>query len=592
MSAIVFALLLLGLQGPEARTQAPERGTPLLGIDFAAVTRDGHPIGDIRPDEVTVKIDGRTRAVRSLQLITVATAPAPAAGGPDLPLPFGSNAESEVGRTIALVIDDDSFRPGREGPLRDAVAEFLAALPRRDRVSLVTMPYGGVKVPFTTEHSRVRTALATLVGHGAADESGSDLACRTRRTLESLVGYLASLGVREKPASVLFVSAGMAAPRRDAPVTMAPGRCELPSDLFRQVGLAAGAARTQFYVIQPDAIMARTGPGPAENIAGRGFAGSDNPLEGLEHLAGVTGGMLLHLTGSQETALARVARESSAYYLATIDPLPSDRGHPHRLEVRVSRRGAEVRTRPDITFPQIDRMSRLPQQPAPRDMLGVADVFRDLPLRASAYSSVATDPGKVRVIAIAEAADSRAKLTSLVAGLFDRDGRLVANWVAAPMDLARTPVLGAMDVEPAGYRLRVAAIDSTGRAGTADYDLTAEVATAGPLRLSSLALGLSREGGFTPRLQFGAEPVAIAQLEIHGGEPGARLSVALELASSPHGPPMVVLPLALRPAGDRHYVASGALPIGSLPPGDYAVRALVGLEGHAIARIVRTLRKQ
>jgi hypothetical protein len=38
-------------------------------------------------------------------------------------------------------------------------------------------------------------------------------------------------------------------------------------------------------------------------------------------------------------------------------------------------------------------------------------------------------------------------------------------------------------------------------------------------------------------------------------------------------------------------VATGAVPIGALPPGDYVVRAMVALEGHPATRVVRTLRK-
>ena len=46
-----------------------------------------------------------------------------------------------------LAIDDESFKPGTEHVLRQAVDRLIAGLSPRDRVSLVTMPYGGVKVP-------------------------------------------------------------------------------------------------------------------------------------------------------------------------------------------------------------------------------------------------------------------------------------------------------------------------------------------------------------------------------------------------------------------------------------------------------------
>jgi hypothetical protein len=570
---------------------SPERGTPLLAVDFVAVANDGAPVPALKPEDVTLKINGRARPLRSLQLVSVSTGDPAGSSAPELPSPFGSNATSERGRTLSLVVENDSFRPGREAPLRQAVDRLIAGLGPRDLLSLTTIPYGGVKVPLTTDHSRVRTALSQLVGQAPANESGSALACRTRRTLESLTGYFNSLGVRDAPTVVMIVTAGMAGPRRDATMLRAPGMCELSTDVFQQVGVAAAAPRTQVYVIQPEDIL----PGAAratENIAGVGYIGSDNPMEGLEHLAGVTGGKLLRLTGSTETALSRVLRESSAYYLASVDGQRDDwSGRPLSLDVRSPRSGVEVRHRATVTFAAPVNSPAHPARPSPRDMIKVATVFRDLPLRAGGYSAPEPDGKGLRVIALAEPIEPDVKLSALVAALFDRDGRLVANWVARPEDLERPTVMGAMLAAPGAYRLRVAAVDATGRSGTADYDVDAELAQTGALRLSSIVLGLARDGGFVPKLQFAGEPVAIGYMEMHGAAPGARLSAALELADTLNGPSRLAVPLVIKSSGENRYIASGALPIGGLPPGDYVVRAIVGLEGQPATRVVRTLRK-
>lgn len=569
-----------------------ERGADLLAIDFSAFTPDGRLAEGLAPADVTVRIGGRLRTVRSLQLLSLVPSGAPA-GASAPPPPFGTNGASGDGRAFVLIIDDDSFRPGRENPLRDAVEQFVQRLAPRDRLSLVTMPYGGVKVPLTTDHSRVSAALRTIVGQSTGAETGSELACRTRRTLESLGGYLDGvLGVRDTPVTVMFITGGLAAPRRDAPITMGPGMCELRAELFREVGVAAGAARARFYVIQPGDMMLKPGELQRENIAGANYLGSDNPLEGIEHLAGVTGGTMLQLTGSGTGALGRVLEEGAAYYLAAVDSVRSDRsGRSQQLEVRVSRPGVEVRARPHITFPRPDTVRPRPLNPSPRDMLGVPAVFRDLPLRASAYTALDADGRALRIITLAEPVEAGTALASLVAALFDRDGTLVSHWTATPAELARSPVVGAMPAEPGAYRLRVAAIDTTGRAGTADYDLDAEIVRTGPLKLSSVVLGLSREGGFTPRLQFSTEPVAIAYVELYGAPPGTPLTTSLELAATVNGPAILTLPLAIARAGESRYTATGALPIGGLPPGDYVVRAMVGVQGQAMTRVVRTLRK-
>jgi len=514
-------------------------------------------------------------------------------GSVPLPPPFGTNAASERGRAFVLVIDDDSFRAGREAPLRDAVDRFIERLSARDQLSLVTMPYGGVKVPLTTDHSRIRSALLKIVGQSSGVETGSELACRTRRTLETLAGYLdANHGIRETPVTVMFITGGLAGPRRDAPVTMAPGMCELRAELFAEVGVAAGAARAQFYVIQPGDMMLKPGTLQRENIAGANFLGSDNPIEGIEHLAGVTGGTMLQLTGSEEGGLGRVLQESGSYYLATVDPERSDRsGRSQQLEIRVSRPGVQLRSRPHITLARPDSVSRRPANPSPRDMLGVTTVFRDLPLRASAYTALDVDGRTLRIVTIAEPVEPGTTLGSLVAALFDRDGKAVSQWTATAEELRGSPVIGAMPAEPGAYRLRVAAIDTTGRAGTADYELDAEIVQTGPLKLSSVILGLSREGRFMPRLQFSTEPVAIAFIEMYGAPAGTKLAASLQLASTTNGPAILTLPLVFESMGENRYSATGAIPIAALPPTDYIVRAMVGVEGQAMTRVVRTLRK-
>ncbi|MBA2304842.1 MAG: hypothetical protein H0W08_19730 [Acidobacteria bacterium] len=172
-----------------ATPAAPERGADLVGVDFTAVSPDGRPLADLKASEISVRIGGKRRAVRSVQLISIAGDPRATAS---LPPAFATNDASDGGRSLVILIDDDSFQAGREAAVRGAVDALIARLSDRDRLSLVTMPYGGVKVPLTTDHTRVRTALMKIVGQSTGTETGSDLACRTRRTLESLAGYLDS----------------------------------------------------------------------------------------------------------------------------------------------------------------------------------------------------------------------------------------------------------------------------------------------------------------------------------------------------------------------------------------------------------------
>jgi VWFA-related protein len=581
--ALCAAILVTGAV---SSAQRGGQGDP-VGFEFFAVAADGTPVADLRAEEVALRVNGRPRTLRTLQWVRAAALPA----GTErrrtapLPTPFGSNLPFDAGRSIVVVIDDDSFRPGREHLLREAVREFIDGISARDRMSLVTVPYGGLKVDFTVEHERITTALMSIVGQAPQNETGSEFACRTRRTLESLTGLLGSLGGGVGPTTVVFVSSALAAPRRDAAMALAPGMCELTTDHFSQVGAATAAARAHFYVVQPEDVEVRAAR-QVETIAGADFAGSDNPLAGLEHLTGITGGHRLPLLTAHANNLTRIARETSGYYLASFVPEPSERnGRAQAIDVKVSREGVAVRARPSIIVPAPSRA----RTPAPRDMLRETRVFRDLLLRTAAYPSQ-NDAKTVKLVAVMEAAEPGVELSAAAAGLVDEKGRLVTQWTATAEELKASPLVAAVAASPGRYRLRMAATDATGRGGSADYDVVAELTPAGSLTISALVLGLSR-GGFRPVLLFGNEPAAMAYLELYG-ETAAPPAVSFELALSETGPALITIPAVIAATSDpARRSATAALPIGSLPAGDYLVRATVTVDGQR-SRLLRTLRKQ
>lgn len=572
-----------------------------MAIEFFALTRDGRPVADVRDGQLTLKVDGRPRRVESLQWVAPDPTPTRAdlAAPTPLPPPFGSNILDSQ-RAIVLVLDDDSFRPGRERPLREAAGEFLVELPANDRVALATVPYGGLKVDFTTDRRRITQALSQIVGQATPGQTGSQLACRTRDTLNSLTGLLGSLRGGQGPTTVVFFSSALAGPRRDAPVTLAPGACELTHEHFRRVAEAAAVVRAHFYLMQPDEVALPSVSASVENIAGAGFTGSDNPMEGLEHLAGVTGGQQIQLTSARESGLRRVARETSGYYVLRFTAERSDRnGAAHAVDIRIAREDVVVHARPAVFIANAQGGKAAI---TPRAMLRDAKVFRDLPLRAIAYvSENAPDlaaerrPGNVapslKILALVEAVDPSVRLASAAAGLFDAKGSLTAQWTANSEELAANPVMTALVVSPGTYRLRMTAVSVAGLAGSADYEVVAELATSGPLRISSLVLGIAR-GAFRPMLQFSTQPVATAYLEIYGASSGTAATVAVELANSVDGPPLLTLPgaIAETPEPNRR-IATAAIPVGGLPPGDYAVRAIVSVPGQPAGRVVRTLRK-
>src|SRR6187402_301715 len=166
-------------------------------VDFYALGADGIALPDLKSSEVTIRVNGRPRTIQSLRLVKQSELPSAdplAVRDASLTQPFGTNNSAELGRSIVLVIEDASFRVGSgvEKPLRAAVSAFLGSLSPRDRVSLWTLPHGGMKVNRTANHDRVSQAMQTIGGTGDRI-TGQEAACRTRDSLEELDQLLSTL---------------------------------------------------------------------------------------------------------------------------------------------------------------------------------------------------------------------------------------------------------------------------------------------------------------------------------------------------------------------------------------------------------------
>lgn len=569
------AVQLSGQQNQQPRFIS---GVNLRTVDFNITGPDGMPLTDLKPEEVQLKLDGKTRKVSTLKLVEVAgSAAAGAPEKPVLPQPFASNSGAEQGRMVIIAIDDESFRVGRERPMRAAVSVFLDKLAPRDQVGLVTMPHGGWKVHPTTDKHRIRDEMAKIIGHAAQSETPDESSCRTRTVLEVLTTMLQQMGAAGTPPTVLFFSSKLAGPTGIKSITSGQNiaGCELVPLTFSRVGYAAGEARAHFYVIQPD----------DEPI-------SSQSLEGLENLAGVTGGTRLAVAANGDATLDRVLRETTSYYMIGFEPEDSDNnGMSHSVDVKVTRPGVKVRSRPEVMLPKLGFGAQISTY-SPREMLRETKVFRDLPIRALAYTS-RHDATQVKVLAAAETEDPTVKIQEMEVALFDPSGKMVAGAIADATALSRTPVITAMVVPPGNYRLRVATRDASGKTGTADQEIKAELTTAGPLKMSSLVLGLSRGGDFLPRLQFTSEPVAVTFLELYGGQKGQEVAAWLELAQSETSGPFLIVPLVVEGTSEADkFKAMGAVPVGGLPPGDILVRAKVqfGKDGTP-GEVTRTIRK-
>jgi hypothetical protein len=124
-----------------------------------------------------------------------------------------------------------------------------------------------------------------------------------------------------------------------------------------------------------------------------------------------------------------------------------------------------------------------------------------------------------------------------------------------------------------------------------DYTVNAELTPAGPLKMSGLVIFVLRDKSMAPAMQFRDEATAVGYVEIYGQLTG-QVSARMEVAASVDGPALKTI----QPGGQTTTEADkvlllGEIPIADLKPGDYVVRAFVGLQGQPEGRVVRTLRK-
>jgi hypothetical protein len=577
---LVAALALEPMDQTRVATEKP-RG---ITVDFVAVLADGTPVPDLKPAEVEIRIGDRLRTIRSLRRVTAGPALAPRASR--LAPPYGTNENVVSGRRFVLIVDQESFRTGTEPLLRGAVEGLVAQLTPLDVTMLAALPFGGVRVPFTSDGARIRRGIEGVTGQGSRGETGSDLACRTRRFLETLETFLPEHAAGTQPTTVVVFTAGLAAPRRDAPAAMAPGICELAPDQFRRLTAAVTGARANVYVLVPADVGMNAGLS-RESIAGGGFRGSDNPLEGIEYFEGATGARRLPLDATGTASLLRVSKESSSYYEAELEPERDESfGRSRSFSVKALRRDVTVRARPEITLRDAVRLPAGTKLTVP-DLLGSLEPVTDLPLRIGGFT-VRESADRHRVGVVVETVDPAVTLAS-VGAILIADGRVVGRWFAK--DASERPLLGAIGAPAGTYTLRVAALDTAGRPGVAEEAIDVALTSVGPLSLGSLMLGVSRPEGMRPQLEFGSEPTAIASFDIYGGGAGMELTAALEVARDPEGPPLATVPLALKRADESRVVATGAVPLGALAPGDYVVRGVIRLADGTTGRVTRTLRK-
>jgi VWFA-related protein len=162
---VVGTLLVAGNLAAQQSGAQFRSATDIVAIDFLAARPDGQPVTDLTAKEITVRVDGRVREIKSFQFVKLSAATRERASfAPVLPLPFATNDGPVPGRSVIIVVDHEQIGPQEGKNAFDAASRFLDQLTPIDRAALVTMPNGKVESDLTANHDRVRDALRQVVG--------------------------------------------------------------------------------------------------------------------------------------------------------------------------------------------------------------------------------------------------------------------------------------------------------------------------------------------------------------------------------------------------------------------------------------------
>ncbi|MEO5741012.1 MAG: VWA domain-containing protein, partial [Vicinamibacterales bacterium] len=639
MLSVLVALSVAGTGTGELLAQSDRApvfrsGVEVMEVDVTVVDAKGMPVRDLRVPEFTVTVDGQPRRVISAEFVSdSSTSPAEPPRPRD---PYVSNnTDRRPGRLIMLVIDRNNINTHTLRSTVSAFKRFVMSVAPDDRLSLVTVPPPGPSVDFTTSHSQVLDAISRIVGSddsmisnynisdyeaitfenrsnpivtqrllfracGDTDQTTMSPCDRDveqealtiathirQQTSASVSGYAALLkNLRdvEGPKSMIILSEGLV----------------LEGSQGEASALATLAAEARVSI---NVLMFSQTPGNASQARISETLSQDRDLReaGLETLASRSRGSLFRVVTNPEYILDRLRNEISAHYMLGVEPAERDRdGRSHQIRVQVGRQNVQVRARRQVQYTVLKAntwsrdvmMGRVLRSPAANT---------ELPMRLSTYTFRDAAPNKVKLILTAEIdPESMEKELDLAIGfaIFDETGKPVLGGQERKIYSANTdlPIRYelAVGVDPGEYRLRLAAIDLSGKSGSVEREVSAFGMTNHELALGDLILSSVRDGRGNDLRAPVVLRVADGQLatytEMYTSKPGALddTKVLFEVADTADGPALQTSTADIRERADQTMrQALAVVPVGALPPGRYIARAIFTKGDKNVGKLTR-----
>jgi VWFA-related protein len=481
-----LAIPLRSQTPPDPRPQATfKTGIDVIQLDVSVFDKDRRPIRGLTKDDFTILENGKAQPIEAVLPVDVTEPTTPSAAWlRDAPLDVITNSR-ETRRLVAIVMDDAGlgYDHGEPVSARNIAKAILDQLSPDDLVSVV-FTFLGRPQNWTADRSRIRAAIESFVPKtssfppppgiiapaGAPPATatralaGGPVACQYRHggclvdTLNNVATVLEGAPPGRKILMLVSSNGGLR--------IQDPDQAGYPQDMLR----ALQRANVTVYAFDPRGLTTER---------------FQQETDDLWSIAAATGGFAAMHTNAPELRVSNAFRESSSYYLVGFRPTDTTHdGRFRRVDVKVNRPGAEVRTRRGYYAPKDESKSRSntkkPATVLDAALTGVVP-SGDLPITVSVAPFAI--PGRREAVLALVSRVSQAGVTKGVthrvnmnASLFDLEGknhgsRRQTVEVTPQGDqiafeiYSRIPVL-----KPGRFEVRFAA-ESEGRAGSVFVDV-------------------------------------------------------------------------------------------------------------------------
>lgn len=349
----------------------------LVQIDTVVTDSHGRHVMDLNPEDFEIRQDGQPQPVTFFRRVP---GPPPAEVQPipadRIPAPISStvlSSSAQVRRAIALVVDDLALSWQDLVHTRDALKRYIETqMQPGDLVSIVRTG-GGIAIleQFTTDKRLLLESVAALKwrfngrqGLGPIRPQQDETAAQKNTGKPEYLDYGYTLSALGALGTIEQVIQGMKSfPGRKSVVFFSDNlrvNQSIRSALDRITDLA-NRSTVSLYAIDPGGLRVKSNkqdPELAESDADMdggfpGFPGSGSGdemarQEGLDELAGRTGGLFYHNRNDIDGCIREAADDQLGYYLLGYSPQEgtfdaAGRGKFHKLTVKVLRPGLKAR---------------------------------------------------------------------------------------------------------------------------------------------------------------------------------------------------------------------------------------------------------